>query len=179
MANMVPADPESGLESRLQRLLSENQAALRRMVATYVRSPEDQKDLQQEIALAVWRSLPGFRGDCSERTFLLRIAHNRCLTFLQSQKRSVSLEGSRIDLQDHRPHAEDRAVREEEKAGLFEAVRGLPLIYREIVLLALEGLDYREISDVVGISESNVGARLSRARQQLRQVLEVRREQRC
>ena len=60
----------------------------------------------------------------------------------------------------------------------MQAVRGLPLIYREIVLLALEGLDYREISEVVGISESNVGARLSRARQQLRQVLEVRRERR-
>ena len=170
MANMVPADPESGLESRLQRLLSENQAALRRMVATYVRSPEDQKDLQQEIALAVWRSLPGFRGDCSERTFLLRIAHNRCLTFLQSQKRSVSLEGSRIDLQDHRPHAEDRAVREEEKAGLFEAVRGLPLIYREIVLLALEGLDRSALdADVPGTDGADAGQRANALRRLRRQ----------
>ena len=175
---MVPADPQSELEARLQRLLSANQAALRRMVASYVRSLEDQKDLQQEIALAVWRSLPGFRGDCSEKTFLLRIAHNRCLTFLQSQKSSVSLEADRMDPQDRQPDAEDRALREEEKDGLLQAVRALPLIYREIVLLALEGLDYREISEVVGISESNVGARLSRARQQLRQVLEVRREHR-
>jgi RNA polymerase sigma-70 factor (ECF subfamily) len=175
---MVRDDPQSGLEARLQRLLSANQAALRRMVASYARSLEDQKDLQQEIALAVWRSLPGFRGDCSEKTFLLRIAHNRCLTFLQSQKSSVSLEADPMDFQDRQPDAEDQALREEEKDGLLQAVRALPLIYREIVLLALEGLDYLEISEVVGISESNVGARLSRARQQLRQVLEVRREQR-
>jgi RNA polymerase sigma-70 factor (ECF subfamily) len=65
-------------------------------------------------------------------------------------------------------------VHEQDTKRLLDAVRALPLIYREIVLLTLEGLDYREISEVVGISESNVGARLSRARQHLRKALEQR-----
>jgi RNA polymerase sigma factor (sigma-70 family) len=52
------------------------------------------------------------------------------------------------------------------------AVQRLSVGYRQVVTLSLEGLSYAEIADVLGISESNVGARLTRARQLLRQILE-------
>jgi RNA polymerase sigma-70 factor (ECF subfamily) len=51
------------------------------------------------------------------------------------------------------------------------AVRRLPLAYRQVVTLALEGVSYAEIADVLGISDSNVGARLTRARHMLRALL--------
>ena len=56
--------------------------------------------------------------------------------------------------------------------NLLRAVRGLPMIYREVIVLLLEGLEYREIAEVVGITESNVGVRLNRARKQLKTLLE-------
>ena len=68
--------------------------------------------------------------------------------------------------------AETEAAAEEERRRLFDAVRQLPLIYREVTVLVLEGMEYREIADVVGISESNVGVRLNRARRKLQQLLE-------
>ena len=54
---------------------------------------------------------------------------------------------------------------------LVGAVRRLPLAYAQVVTLTLEGLSYAEIADVLGISETNVGARLTRARQMLRELL--------
>ena len=53
----------------------------------------------------------------------------------------------------------------QESTRLADAVRRLPLPYRQVVVLLLEGLEYREIAEVLGISESNVGVRLNRARQ--------------
>jgi len=59
--------------------------------------------------------------------------------------------------------------------GLYSrAVRRLPLIYREVITLTLEGLPYKDIAQVLGIGESNVGVRSNRARQMLRTLLEDR-----
>jgi len=55
---------------------------------------------------------------------------------------------------------------------LRRAIRALPVAYRQAITLTLEGLPYGEIAEVIGISESNVGVRLTRARQLLREVLE-------
>jgi RNA polymerase sigma-70 factor (ECF subfamily) len=54
---------------------------------------------------------------------------------------------------------------------LLDAIQRLPVSLRQVVTLALEGLSYAEIGDVLGISETNVGARLTRARPRLRQQL--------
>jgi RNA polymerase sigma-70 factor (ECF subfamily) len=51
-------------------------------------------------------------------------------------------------------------------------VHGLPIIYRQVIVLALEGLEYTEIAEVLGVSDNNVAVRANRARQLLRQLLE-------
>jgi RNA polymerase sigma-70 factor (ECF subfamily) len=169
---MATPDSTEELQSRLRRLLTVNRAILSRMAMGYVQTAQDRDDLLQEIAIGLWRALPAFRGECSERTFLLRIAHNRCLTFVEKRRRTVSIEEAGIEIEDPGASSEEQIAREQQLERLLAAIRELPLIHREVLLLTLEGLDYREISEVVGISESNVGARLSRARQQLKQVLE-------
>jgi RNA polymerase sigma-70 factor (ECF subfamily) len=59
----------------------------------------------------------------------------------------------------------------QESARLVDAVRRLPLIQREVVVLALEDMDYGEIAAVLGITEINVGVRLNRARASLRKLM--------
>ena len=70
-----PAD-----ESELETILRVYGPALRRVAASYERAPKDREDLLQEIALALWLALPRFRGECTLRSFVFRIAHNRGLT---------------------------------------------------------------------------------------------------
>jgi RNA polymerase sigma-70 factor (ECF subfamily) len=160
------------LEEQFGRLLVENRAALSRLAASYTRSTGDRDDLLQEIGIALWRALPSFRGDCSERTFLFRIAHNRCITHLSKRRVSVSLDEAEIDVEDPSANAEAALAEEQERQRLLTAIRDLPTIHREVLVLALEGMGYREIADVVGISESNVGVRLNRARDRLKELLE-------
>ncbi|HEY7670696.1 MAG TPA: sigma-70 family RNA polymerase sigma factor [Gammaproteobacteria bacterium] len=160
------------LEEQFTRLLTGNRAALSRLAASYTRTAGDCDDLLQEIAMALWRALPAFRGECSERTFVFRIAHNRCITHLSKRRVNVSLDEAEIEVEDPSANAEAALAEEQERQRLLAAIRDLPAIHREVLVLALEGMGYREIADVVGISESNVGVRLNRARERLRELLE-------
>ncbi len=160
-------------EARFSRMLDEHGGALRRLAASYERDPARREDLVQEIALAIWQALPGFREECSERTFLFRIAHNRGLSHVWRRRATRG----QADLTEAEPVAdsgegpESRAEGNERRARLREAVLALPIGARQVITLTLEGLSQREIGEVLGISETNVAVRVSRARRLLQQAL--------
>jgi RNA polymerase sigma-70 factor (ECF subfamily) len=142
------------------------------LARSYTNNSSDRDDLFQDIALAIWKALPGFRNESSERTFVFRIALNRAITFL-AQRRRVLPTSDEIEVLDSNRNPEKEFARDEEASRLTEAIHGLPIEYRQVITLTLEDLSYAEIADVLGIGESNVGVRLSRARQMLRKLLEV------
>jgi RNA polymerase sigma factor (sigma-70 family) len=156
--------------ARFDRLHAAYGAPLRRLALVYASDPADSDDLLQDIWFAVWRALPSFRGDCSERTFVYRIAHNRGLTHRTRTRRHEPVEGH-PELPDPGAGPDVRADQRLRAQRLLRAVADLPVLWREVVVLHLEGLGNQEISDVTGLSESNVGVRLSRARAALRERL--------
>lgn len=162
----------AALQQRFDRLLAQEGAALSRLAGSYTNSAGDRDDLLQEIALAVWLALPRFRGECSQRTFLFRIAHNCAVDSLAQTRRRRQRSEPESDWPDPRPTPEADLVHEQRRERLLQAIRKLPVPFRQVVTLTLEGMDYTEVAQVLGISESNVGARLSRARQMLRKNLE-------
>jgi RNA polymerase sigma factor (sigma-70 family) len=162
-------DPDR--ERRFLALLNANLPALGRLAGSYVRSAAEREDLLQDIALALWQALPRFRGECSERTFLFRIAHNHCIDHITRRRPMASLQDMEIDPVDGSASIETRLNEQQDSARLMEAVRRLPLIQRQVVVLALEDMDYAEIAQVLGITENNVGVRLNRARATLRKLM--------
>lgn len=135
--------------------------------------PADQHDLLQELMLAVWKAAPAFRGESGPATFIHRVAHNRALTW---RKRTLGWRRRSAE-------AESEAMRQAaETAGgdgevellerLYAAIRRLAELDRSLVLMSLEGLAYREIAALHGLSETNVGARLSRARARIASLVE-------
>jgi RNA polymerase sigma factor (sigma-70 family) len=165
------------VEERFRQLLFATGPALLRLAGSYTRSPSDRDDLFQEIALAIWKALPSFRGDSSERTFLFRIAHNRAISQIAKRKGYVGSDELE-DVPDRKPDPETSLTSVQLHALLVQAIQRLPIAYRQVITLTLEGMNYTEIAYVTGISESNVGVRLNRARNLLRQSLEVNYEQR-
>ncbi|MBX9745893.1 MAG: RNA polymerase sigma factor [Hyphomonadaceae bacterium] len=127
----------------------------------------DQHDLLQELMLAVWRAEPAFRGDSAPTTYIFRVAHNRALTWRKSEtrRRHRQLEYERLRV-DEGAHEDPQIER------LYAAIRTLESVDRSLMLLSLEGQSYAEIAAIHGLSESNVGARLTRARQKLTQMME-------
>lgn len=164
----------TSLEQQFESILAGQGPALTRLAASYTNTVSDRDDLLQEIAFAIWQALPKFRGECSERTFAFRIAHNRGITYLTRSRAQITDPLEEVDVHDPAPGPESNLSRKQRADKLKGAVRRLPIAYRQVTMLTLEGLGYKEISDVLGISESNVGARLTRARQLLQDALEDR-----
>jgi RNA polymerase sigma factor (sigma-70 family) len=161
-------------EDRCVRLLEEFDKPLRRLAAGYERDPSRQQDIVQDIWLAVWRALPRFRGDSSERTFVFRIAHNRAVSHIDysQRRRAESLDAdAAFEAPGLDPERALSAAQRQDRLHL--AVQELPLGLRQVVILALEGLPHRDIAEVVGISENNVAVRLTRARAALSRLLGV------
>jgi RNA polymerase sigma-70 factor, ECF subfamily len=155
---------------RFQRIVREHGPGISRVVQSYAR-PADQDDLAQEVALAVFLALPHFRGECSERTFVFRIAHNRGLTHIARRKSSDS---ELPEVADGAPGPDAHADGRQRVARLFAALRRLPVGYRQVITLALEELPHAEIAACLGISVDNVAVRLNRARAALRKEMEDR-----
>ncbi|HEX6749522.1 MAG TPA: sigma-70 family RNA polymerase sigma factor [Longimicrobium sp.] len=162
----------AGPARRFDEVVREHGAALARLAAVYAAEPADRDDLLQEIWVALWRALPRFRGECSLRTFVYRVGHNRGLTFRARQRRNPSAELPPT-LADPRPGPDAELARSRRHERLLDAVRRLPEPQRQAVTLSLEGLSHAEIAEVVGTTENNVAVRLSRGRAALRELLEA------
>ena len=152
----------------LDRLLAEHGAAIRRVTRLYEDDLSRREDLFQDICVAIWRALPSFRGDASERTFIFRIAHNRGVT--HRARRGPLTEP--LDAVEELPHpapAPDATVhRQQQRAALEAAIAQLPVGLAQVITLTLEGLSQREIAEVLGITENNVAVRVTRARHAVR-----------
>ena len=136
--------------------------AVRRLCGAYARATADREDLFQEVFLGVWRSLPAFRGESSERTWLYRIAHNVALTWQVRDRRRQTRESALENASP--PETTPLDVR---RLDLERAVAQLRPMDRSLILLWLEGLTAPEIEAVTGIQAATVAVRLGRIRKQL------------
>jgi RNA polymerase sigma-70 factor (ECF subfamily) len=139
-----------------------------RAVCGYELNPAVREELLQEALLAIWESLPRLRDEDRLLPFVLRIAHNLGASHVRAETRMptpVSFDDTLHDVAD--PATADAGARTQ---WLFEALGTLPLKLRQVLMLQLEGFDYEEIADMLGISVENVGVRLHRARDRLRSL---------
>jgi RNA polymerase sigma factor (sigma-70 family) len=165
------------MEDRFNRIMHELGPGLSRLAFGYEKVAGAREELTQEIALAIWQALPHFRRECSERTFVYRIAHNRGLTHAckrQPAHQPLDELPQTSEPVDPRPHPEEQAAIKRQRDRLRSAIQRLPLAYRQVVMLMLEELSHAEIADILGITESNVAVRLNRARKALKEALEER-----
>ena len=161
-------------DARFDRLLQEHEAVVRRLAHSYERDASRRQDLIQEIWLAVWQALPRFRGEAAERTFVLRIAHNRAVTHIQHwQRRRTDVLDDDAPVADAAPDPERALTQQQRHERLQAAVQALPVGLRQVVVLTLEGLSHAEVADIIGISENNVAVRMTRARAELTRLLGV------
>ena len=155
---------------RFEALIVEHGAMVARICASYERDPELARELAQDVFLAVWRALPSFRGESSPRTFVARIAQFRAVSHVAARVRRAaaapSLDDAAVIAPGPLPDAQAIAANQRER--LLEAVRRLPIAYRDPVILTLEDFTPAEIADVLGVRANVVSIRLTRARTLLR-----------
>jgi RNA polymerase sigma factor (sigma-70 family) len=158
----------AALEERFRQILSAHGPAIRRAAHVYSRSASDAADLAQDIAVALWRALPSFRGESSERTFVFRIAHNRGISHAEARRtRERVTPLMDTEVMDPAPTPEEAVDRARVRATLLQAIAELPIGARAVITLALEGLSHEEIAAVLGTTANSVAVRLNRARREL------------
>jgi RNA polymerase sigma factor (sigma-70 family) len=155
------------------RWLAEHAAVLHH-VANGFAEGADRHDLMQELLLAVWRAVPAYRGGAQPSTFIYRVAHNAALTWKRTE-RNYRRQVDRFEADALQATCAEPVVSARERESLellYTAIRRLPPVDRSLVLLHLDGVAYATIADLHGLTESNVGARLTRLRQKLTSDLE-------
>lgn len=171
ITTMTGTFPDVG-DAALQRILRQYAPMCQRMAAGHEANTEAARDLTQDILVAVWRAWPAFRGQCSERTYVARIAQYRIATHVGRAVREPARHPLTEDLVAPEPTPEDHAIRGDAFAQLSRQVRALPLSMREVAILMLEGFTPAEIADTLGISANAVAIRATRARDWLRAAME-------
>lgn len=145
-------------------LLAEHQRALLKVCWVYGQTSHDRDDLLQEIISQLWASFARYDPSRPFMTWMYRVALNVGIDSQRRQRRLREM-GSLRDI----PEAKTPSSGNPDRDELRELLEGKKEDDRAILLLCLEGHSYREIGEVLGISETNVGTRLNRLKQALRQ----------
>ena len=156
-------------ELRFRQWIGEHTGLLLKVVRSFADEPDDAADLFQEILLQVWLSLPNFRDGSKPTTWLYRVAFNTALSWKRTENRRWRRQGS-LSISDVSPTGVTSAEAERNDHivdQLYAAIRALPSAKRALVVLYLDDFTYREIAEVLGISESNVGVSLNRIKKDL------------
>ena len=146
------------------RWLNDHKGIFFKIVRSYAFTPHDQDDLFQEIALQVWRSIPDFRGESKPSTWIYRVALFTASAWVRQEKRRPNT--SDLDAVAHTLRMSDEP-RDERLDWLYDQIGQLDPIDRSVCLLMLEGFSYKEMANLLGISESNVGVKIHRIKRHL------------
>ena len=156
---------------RLVRLIEQYQTDLLRLCYIQLHDTALAEDAVQETFIKAYRSFPSFRGDCSEKTWLMRIAVNTCRDMIHS---AWFRHLDRRITPEQLPESCERA--DEDAVDLTIEVMRLSQKNREVILLYYyENMTTDEIAQALGVAKSTVSVRLEQGRQNLRKMLERRR----
>lgn len=143
------------------------------LVFSYVKNQAIAEELTQDIFIKVYYSLNKYKGKSSLRTWLWRIAINRCKDYLKSwyAKNVVKVDDEFLFGIDRNENVEEEILQKEEEQLLIQAVMNLPIVYREIIFLFyFEELSINEISSILKINENTIKTRLRRAKHLLKKI---------
>ncbi|CAI9684591.1 RNA polymerase sigma factor [Elizabethkingia anophelis] len=134
----------------------------------YLENQEDREDLFQEIILQLWKSYQAFEGKSQFSTWLYRVSLNTAITFLKRDKKRTDKNElhENIDIED-----EQNTDKELQTEFLYKAVQELNPIEKALIFLFLEGQNYKQISENMGITEVNARVKLNRTKEKLQQII--------
>src|SRR4029077_3863764 len=145
-----------------------------------MKNQEDAEEMVQESYLRAFRFFASFHEGSNCRAWFLRIVRNACYTALGAQdmkQEQVLLDWEADEIEDTSPLPPENLSKKATVEAVREAIAALPVDFREVVVLReLEGLSYKEISEVSGVPIGTVMSRLARGRHQLYLMLSDRKQ---
>jgi RNA polymerase sigma-70 factor, ECF subfamily len=157
-------------EQQFLELINGNRPRILKVCRVYAWNAADRDDLYQEILFQIWRALPGLKQNIHANTWLYRIAINISISFVR-RRAARGGPATALDHEQLTHHIESRQTRddgaEDQLARLYDAIAQLNEVEKALVTLFLEDFSYEEMAEVLGLSASNVGVMLHRAKKKL------------
>ena len=152
------------------KLIHDNQRVIYKICHLYCNNATDREDLAQEIIYQLWKSGNSFKEEYKFSTWMYRIALNVAISFYRKRSASpvITVDHHHLDIADTSEDC-DRDGLEENITHLQKFIAGLKELDKAIMLLYLEERSYKEIAEIVGISETNTATKISRIKETLKQ----------
>lgn len=160
------------IDAEIERLMSTFGNDVLRTSYMYLKDLQKAEDAFQEVFCKIYRKYGSFRGDSSEKTWIIKITINVCKDILRSSWIKRVLLTDKIGVQNDLTDVESKIIKKEENRHLFAEVTSLPRNYKEVMILYYyHEFNTAEISITLNIAEGTVRSRLHRGREILRSKL--------
>ena len=152
-------------------VLEKNIGIIIKIARVYTKVKQDREDLINDITLELWKSFKNFNGDSKISTWMYRVALNISMNY-KRKKKNDTLFHSINDFKKEGTHTwlieQDNSS---DLGAIYDCIDKLNEINKAIILLYLDGNSHDEISEIIGISKTNVGTRISRIKEQIRDLI--------
>lgn len=153
-------------EQEFSCMVRENRSTIYTVCYMFSQDSNEVEDLFQDTLVNLWKGYDSFRHESNPRTWIYRVAMNTCISADRKKKK----QGTRIPLSMNINLYSDEDHETKQVRQLHDRIQRLDLVDRALVMLWLEGMNYDEIAQVVGISVKNVSVKLVRIKERLKQM---------
>lgn len=173
----------SGNERAFEQLVSIYEGTVYNMAMYMTKNHDDALDVSQEVFVKLWQSLPSFRGECSMKSYIMKLTRNAALDLKRKRSRrqstSLTVENDRgeeveMDIPDTsvESNPEEAYLRAERIQKVREGIMKLDDEQRQMIVMRdMNGMSYADIAKALGMNEGTVKSRLNRARSALKKIL--------
>ena len=157
------------MKEKFIALIKQHEGLILKICKMYGNTAEDRADIYQDIVLQLWRSFPSFKEISRVSTWMYRIGLNTAITRLRKEQKH----SNRKEMDDSVMELPSFSYKEErEKDELMQlAIQQLTEIEKSIILLYIEDKSYKEMAEIVGITESNIGFKLNQIKSKLKSII--------
>ncbi|MBP2617931.1 RNA polymerase sigma factor [Chryseobacterium jejuense] len=157
----------TGQEKTFVEFFKPNQKLIHKICRIYTDNTEDHDDLFQEITIQLWKSFPGFKGEAKFSTWMYRVALNTAITLFRKPKRkdaqTVDIDVSSLKME-YEVYEDD----EHKLQKMYKAIYTLSDVEKALIMMYLEDKPYKEIGEILGITEGNARVKMNRAKNNLK-----------
>lgn len=160
---------EYSIEEEFLRIVKQHERIIYKVCYLYTSKTASLGDLYQECLLNIWKAFPKFRHECKVSTWIYRISLNTCISFIRKEKNMpefISLTQEAEEL------VNDKDELHEMLRQLYQMINKLGQLDKSIILLYLEEKSYDEISEITGLTVTNVATKLGRIKDKLKKMKE-------
>lgn len=159
------------LQKEFIHQLNDNQRIVHKICKIYTDNSHDHEDLFQEIVIQLWKAYPDYRGDAKFSTWMYRIGLNTALALFRKQSKSVPTDPSEtlenLNIINDTDHEEKNA----QIQAMYNAIHQLTDIEKALIMMFLDDKSYKEISEILGITEGNARVKMNRAKEKLKTLI--------